>query len=127
MEVSNLLYYYNELFGIEIAIFGIISAVILVFIQLIYSSYSYRHIGHILTNRWLLLYFFFSTIDLVITSAGSYFLSLGSHNIIPSIYFATDIIISNQFYSLACLLLIFISILNGKINSIPYGHENSIV
>jgi len=111
MGVGNLLYYYNVLFGIEIAIFGIISAVILVFIQLIYSNYSYRHISHILTNRWLLLYFFFSTVDLLITSAGSYFLSLGSHNIIPGIYFATDVIISNQFYSLACLLLIFISIL----------------
>lgn len=111
MEIGNLLNYYNTLFGIEIAIFGIISAVILVFIQLIYSNYSYRHIGHILTNRWLLLYFFFSTVDLIITSAGSYFLSIGPHNIIPGIYFATGIIISNQFYSLSCLLLIFISIL----------------
>lgn len=110
MEVGNLLNYYNTLFGIEIAIFGIISAVILVFIQLIYSNYSYKHISHILTNHWLLLYFLFSTIDLFITSAGSYFLSLDYHNIVPGIYFATDIILMNQFYSLFCLLLIFISI-----------------
>lgn len=110
MDFGNLLNYYNTLFGIEIAIFGIISAVILVFIQLVYSNYSYRHISHILTNRWLIMYFVFSTVDLLITAAGSYFLSLGRHDIIPSIYFASDIIVSNQFYSLACLLLIFISI-----------------
>lgn len=110
METGNLLNYYNTLFGIEIAIFGIISAVILVFIQLVYSNYSYRHISHILANRWLKLYFVFSTIDLLITSAGSYFLSLGHHDIFPGIYLGTDLIITNQFYALVCLLLIFLSI-----------------
>lgn len=110
MDVSNLTGFYNSLFGIEIALFGIISAVILVFIQLIYSNYSYKHINHILTNKWFVFYVGLSTVDLLITAAGSYFLSLTNHDLIPKFYLRTDIIVSSPWYALVCLLLIFISI-----------------
>lgn len=108
--MENLINYYNSLLGIEIAVFGIISAVILVFIQLVYSTYSYNHISHILRNRYLYLYFGFSVFALMFTSAGSYFLSIGEHDIIPTYNFGTNLIISNQYYVLGCLLLIFFSV-----------------
>ena len=67
--------FFNTLFGIEVTIFGIISAVILVFIQLIYSNYSYKHISHILRNKYLVLFIIFSTVDLLLTSVASFILS----------------------------------------------------
>ncbi len=108
--MDNLLNYLNTLFGIEVAIFGIISAVILVFIQLVYSRYSYKHISHIIKNIWLILFFVFSIFDLIFTSLGSYFLSVNSQNISPNLYSFAISYIANPLYSLACLILIFVSI-----------------
>lgn len=102
--------FYNNLFAIEIAVFGIISAVVLVFVQLVYSSFSYRHIGSLLKNRYLILYFIFSSLDLLLTAAGSYFLSFKHHDLFPGIYLYTDLIINSSYYALVCLLLIFLSI-----------------
>jgi hypothetical protein len=108
--MDNLLNYFNTLLSIEVAIFGIISAVILVFIQLVYSNYTYKHIGHILKNKYLTFFFIFSTIDLLLTSGGSYFLSLAGHNHFPNLFLSATNLITNEFYALVCLLLIFISI-----------------
>ena len=109
MEI-DLVSFYNNLFSVEIAVFGIISAVVLVFIQLVYSSFSYRHIGQLFKDRLLIAYFIFSTLDLLLTSAGSYFLSLQSHDLIPGIYLYTDVVVGSAYYALACLLFVFVSI-----------------
>lgn len=108
--MDRLINYYNTLFGIEIAVFGIISAVILVFIQLVFSNYSYKHIGQILNNWLLKLFFVLCTIDLLLTTTGGYFLSIGKHDLIPFIDFNIQNIITNQFYVISCVVLIFISI-----------------
>ena len=107
--MDNLASFYNSLLGIEIAIFGIICAVIIVFIQLLFSTYSYKHIGYILRNKYLLSFFSISAIDLTITSMCSYFLSLSNHNLFPRINFDIDEIIQNQFSPLCCILLLAIS------------------
>jgi len=111
MDIGALLTYYNSLFGIEIAIFSVISAVILVFIQLVYSNYSYKYVYLILKNRWLLCYWIVSIIDLLATSAGSYFLLFNSQKLVPGQYPSMILIISNPYYALFCMLLIFSSIL----------------
>lgn len=107
---SNLFNFYSTLFSIEIAVFGIISAVILVFIQLVYSNFSYRHLGQLMRDKYLILFFAFSTIDLLLTSVGSFFLSFGHHNFFPNAYLSTDVTVSNLLYVFVCLLLIFVSI-----------------
>ena len=108
--IDNFLNFFNTLLGIEIAIFGIISAVILVFIQLVHSKFSYKLIDSILTNKYLILFYLLSFIDLLLTSMGSYFLLIGKHNFFPTINFRLNEIILNQYYGLSCISLIFISI-----------------
>ena len=110
MDTADLIDFYNTLFGIEVAIFGIISAVIFVFVQLVFSTYSYKHIGHIVKDKWLVLFTVFSISDLIMTSVASYFLSLGKHDLIPGLYLYTQVIITNPYYPLICLLSIFISL-----------------
>lgn len=110
MEISNLVNYYNTLLNTEIAVFGIISAVILVFIQLVYTNYSYKNISEVIKNKYIISFFVSSILDLLLTSAGSYFLSVNPHNLIPFIDFNSNSIVSNQIYALFCLVLIFISI-----------------
>jgi hypothetical protein len=46
----------KNLFAVEIAVFGIIAAAIFVFIQVVYSHFSYREVGGILKNVFLVLY-----------------------------------------------------------------------
>lgn len=108
MDVSNLINYYNTLFGIEVAIFGITSAVIFVFIQLLFSAYSYKHILHLIKDKWLLLYFFSSLLVLLMTSLASYFLSVLHRDIVPGINFHTSVV-ESPIYAFICLLLIFFS------------------
>lgn len=110
MDVSNLLNFYNTLFGIEIAIFGIISAVIFVFVQLLFSGYSYKHILHILSDRWLILYFIVSLIDLLMIAVASYYLSLPQTDLFPQVNFQTQLLI-HPLYAFLCLALIFISVI----------------
>jgi len=108
--MNNLVNFFNLLFGIEVAVFGIISAVILVFIQLLYSNFSYKHISQILKNISLVFFFTLSAIDLLLTAFGSFFLSLEKHDFVPEINFQTGKILSNPYYALICLILIFFSI-----------------
>lgn len=108
--MDNLLSFLNTLLGIEVAVFGIISAVILVFIQLVYSNFSYKHIGYILKNGWLILFFVFSIIDLILTFVGSYYLSFNGNVFTPESSQIIGSIVTSQVYVLICWGLIFISI-----------------
>lgn len=110
MRNANLLDYYNLLFTTEIAVFGIISAVILVFVQLVFSNYSYRQIWHVIKDRWLLLFFFFSSVDLLMTSGAVYFLVWGRSSLLAGAYSYLQPVVRHPLYALACLLLIFVSI-----------------
>ena len=110
MDNANLINYYSLLFSTEIAVFGIIGAVILVFVQLVYSNYSYRHISHIIKNTYLILFLFFSVIDLVITATAIYILVVGVFGPFTVIEHWLESLVVNPIYALACLLLIFVSI-----------------
>ena len=107
--IDNFLNFYNTLLGIEIAVFGIISAVIFVFVQLVYSKFSYKLINSILANKWLVGFYLLSFIDLLLTSIGSIFLLFNEHNYFPNINFGFNKIILSQYYVLICILLILIS------------------
>ena len=67
--------FYNNLFMIEIAVFGIIAAAIFVFVQVVYSQFSYREVINIFKNGLIIGYLFLSTITLIFTAIGSLLLS----------------------------------------------------
>lgn len=110
MNNANYLNFYNLLFSTEIAVFGIISAVILVFVQLIYSNYSYRQIWHVIKNKYLVLFFGFSIIDLLMTAAGIFLLVVGGSSAFRVFHFSPESVITHPIYAFVCLALIFVSI-----------------
>lgn len=110
MNNAYYLNFYNLLFSTEIAVFGIISAVILVFVQLIYSNYSYRQIWHVIKNKYLVGFFVLSIIDLLMTAAGIYLLVVSSSSAFRIFQFSPESVITHPIYALVCLVLIFVSI-----------------
>ena len=72
--------FYNNLFAIEIAVFGIIAAAIFVFLQIVYSQFSYREVYGIFKNVFLLLFLTTSIATLLLTAAGSLLLSFPEFN-----------------------------------------------
>jgi len=72
--------FYNNLFAIEIAVFGIIAAAIFVFLQIVYSQFSYREVYGIFKNVFLISFLVISTITLLLTAAGSLLLSFPELN-----------------------------------------------
>jgi len=108
--MERLLSFYNTLFGIEIAVFGIITAVLFVFVQLVYSNFSHKQIKPIFKNCFLKGYFILSVFNLVLTGLGSLFMSLEEYDFVRGLDLRTRFIISNQYFVLLCLFLIFISL-----------------
>jgi len=72
--------FYNNLFAIEIAVFGIIAAAIFVFLQIVYSQFSYREVYGIFKNVFLLLFLIIGIATLLLTAAGSLLLSFPEFN-----------------------------------------------
>ena len=96
----NLSNFYNTLLSIEIAVFSIIVAAIFVFLQLVYTNFSYRQVKFIFRNPYLLSYFIVSWIDLFITAAGSFCLAVNK----------TNPVVTNLIFVLLCLILMVFSI-----------------
>jgi len=91
--MDSIVSFYNNLFAIEIAVFGIIAAAIFVFLQIVYSQFSYREVYGIFKNVFLILFLVISTITLLLTAAGSLLLSfpelkptLGANLVINDIF-----------------------------------------
>lgn len=102
-KLENLQNFYSTLFEIEITIFGIISAVIFVFIQLVYTYYSYNHIGQILKNKWLIIFYICIILSLILSAVGALVQTFSIQKYLLEI--------TNEYiYGLLCLSLIFISL-----------------
>jgi len=67
--------FYNNLFAVEIAVFGMIAAAIFVFLQIVYSQFSYREVYGIFKNIFLILFLIIGIVTLLVTAAGSLLLS----------------------------------------------------
>ena len=103
--MDSVVSFYNTLFSIEIAVFGIIAAAIFVFLQIVYSQFSYREVFAILRNRLLVFYLIISTITLLFTAAGSLVLSFQGLSPISG----TNLVAPDVFrdWVVACCLLAF--------------------
>jgi len=101
--MPNISIFYTTTLGIEIAIFSIITAVIFVFMQLIYLNYSYKHLGFIFITPLFISFFILSFLTFIITAFG--FLS---------IFFTPEneiqIFLSNIYVFIAILVMIIASI-----------------
>jgi hypothetical protein len=75
--------FYNNLFTIELASFGIMIAGFLVFAQIGYQNFSYRQVRHLWLDPWLIGYLGVSTLTLMSSATGSLLLSLDHHDFIP--------------------------------------------
>jgi hypothetical protein len=114
--------FYNNLFAIEITAFGIITAVVLVFLQLFYSQFSYRQISTIFRNIFFYLVFFISVTTVTITGMASALLALPSHSFFPSIDFNIREVLLNKLtlvvmlaaFALAMILFIVWIVINIK-------------
>lgn len=109
--MSNISDFFNMLFGVEIAVFGIITAVIFVFMQIIYSNFSYRHVKFIFQDFYFRVCVILSIITLFSTATGSLLLSLGNYDFIPQINFNSINFISENYFALVCLIATFLSII----------------
>ena len=74
--MNNLLPFYTTCLGIEVAIFSIITAVIFIFIQLIYLNYSYKHIKFIFLSPLSISFFITSFTVFIFTILGFLILTL---------------------------------------------------
>lgn len=106
-QLSN---FYNTLFGVEITVFGTITAAIFVFAQLVYSSFPHSHLGFIFKNWTIRILTGLVVLDTLATAVGSYLSSIPSHNIFPRWDLHSHIIVANEWYVLACLILFLTSI-----------------
>jgi hypothetical protein len=80
--MSGLAGFYNNLFTIQVTVFGIIIAAVFVLVQ-IAAAFSDRHSLRLLTDRILIIYFILSVPTLVLTATGGLLLSFQKHNFVP--------------------------------------------
>jgi len=101
--------YYNTLFTIEISVFGIIAAAFFVFLQIVYSQYSYREVNIIIKNGVLITYFIVSSITTLMTAVGTFLVAFPSSTLLSWAFAYTDCF-RNALVSFVLLVLFFISL-----------------
>lgn len=102
--------FYNNLFAIEIAVFGIIAAAIFVFLQIVYSQFSYREVYGIFKNVFLILFLVISMITLLLTAAGSLLISFPELNPAFSANLGVNSIFRNWTVAFSLLFLFLLSL-----------------
>ncbi len=109
--LESLSVFYNNLFVVEITAFGIIAAVILVFMQLFHSQFSYKHISIIFRSTYFISVFSMSVITITGTGLASVLSALPSHNFVQKINFHIREILSNNYAPFVLFILFFLSMI----------------
>jgi hypothetical protein len=102
--------FYNSLFTIEIAVFGIIAAAIFVFLQIVYSQFSYREINGIFKNVFLISFLIIGAVTLLLTAGGALLLSFPSLNLTVAGNFSLKDIFLNWVTAFYLLFSFFLSL-----------------
>lgn len=108
--MGNLADFYNNILAIEIIVFGIVSAAIFVFIQLIYSTFSYGNIKSIFKDGWLLLFGLFNITGLFLTASASLSLALDNHDFLPKLDLGSRTLVASQHWAGFSVLTLLLSI-----------------
>jgi len=101
--------FYNNLFAVEITAFGIITAVILVLMQLFHGQFSYRQVGLIFRSGFFALILLMSSFTVVVTCIASVLLALPYHDFFPKVNFHSREIFLNGFTPIILVFLFFLS------------------
>ncbi len=102
--------FFNNLFFIEISLFGIILAAFFVFLQMAYNQYSTNLIKIILFQKMNIVYTIFILVHLFITAIVSFKLSFPSHDFIPCYNFNFVDMLPHQ-YTLFIIFILFLGII----------------
>jgi hypothetical protein len=103
--------FYQMLFTVEIAIFGILAAALFVFIQLVYGHFSYRHISIVLKSPSLLAYGLLSIATLFVTGIASFSLLFQRHDLLPQYNFSLQNLFIDESVAIIILLAFFLSLI----------------
>ena len=121
--------FYNNLFAVEIAVFGIIVAVIFVFLQIVYSQFSYREVYGIFKNIFLIPFLIIGVLTLLLTATGTLLLSFPELNPILGNDLAVKDILRNwgmAFSILSSFLLSLVLFIVFTLRNISYIRPSRI-
>lgn len=99
--------FYNNLFGIEITILGIITAGIFVFIQILHSNFSHKDLTLSLRRVSIVVYFLLSALLILMTGIGALHFAMSPYDLIPR----WNLGIKTIFESNIALIAIFVGLL----------------
>lgn len=102
--------FYNNLFGIEITVLGIITAATFVCLQILHANYSYKDMLRSLQRKSVIGHALFSTSLVFFTGLGSMLLAIGAHNFIPQFNFETQAIFESGYTALFILAAFLLSV-----------------
>jgi len=115
--------FYNTLLASEIAVFGIIAAVLFVFVQMAYTQLSFKGVSFIFRNRFLWVSILFSVATVLFTATGSLLLSFPSFDFVPQLNLGSRTFYQNGHVGLAALSLFLTSIVLFIVLVIRYGQN----
>src|SRR5688572_26405827 len=102
--------FYNTLFSIEIAVFGIIAAAVFVLTQMVHADLSYKGVSVLFRPKFALIPVAIGSLTLLFTATGSLLLSFPSFDFIPQINLGTRLLFSSGYAALAALALFILSV-----------------
>ncbi|MDD5312743.1 MAG: hypothetical protein PHO26_06895 [Dehalococcoidia bacterium] len=108
--MDSIINFYNNLFVIELTVFGIIAASFLVFLQIVYSQFSFREVSIIVPKPWLVSYLCFSVLSLLLTATGSLILSFPYFNALLIEQPIIKTILLNGCFGFILLVAFFVSV-----------------
>lgn len=96
--------FFSTLFTLEVTVFGIFTAAILVFVQLVYANYSYKLVSLIFRGLYFWLYILFSIVGVLLTGAINFLAAFSKHDF-SGFDFQTNELISNPALGGICLFI----------------------
>ena len=102
--------FYNNLFAIEVTLFGIVLAGIFVVLQMLQSSFSHQQIRMFVRDISFICFIISSLAVASITGLAGLCLSLKQHDFIKTYDFSIDMFLNDDYYSLKFLWLLGLSV-----------------
>jgi hypothetical protein len=99
--------FYNNLFAVEITILGIVTAAILVSLQVLYTNYSHNQTRSLFKSPLVVFYFLLTPCLLALTALSGLLLSIENHNFFSKVDFQSNYFLTNPYFSLFLLTYFF--------------------